>query len=100
MSARVAQLMMVPTVRVREVIQKQRRYASVLGYFMTPVALAAYVLAFWRLGADLSWLDEFFIHQGLFSRWQVWLALAVATQLAAHHLNRLGSPDDSVASRP
>lgn len=98
MSARVAQLMMVPTVRVREVIWKQRRYASVLGYFMTPVALAAYVLAFWRLGADLNWLDEFFIRQGLFSRWQVWLALAVAMQLAANQLNRFGGPGDRITS--
>ena len=40
-------------------------FAPVLGHLMTPVALVGYVLAFWRLGADMNWLDEFFIRQGL-----------------------------------
>ena len=48
----------------------------------------------WRLGADLNWLDEFFIHQGIFSRWQVWLAIAIATHLIANQLNRIGSAND------
>src|SRR5215218_10438982 len=86
----------VPTVRVREAILKQRRYAPVLGFFMTPFALTGYVLAFWRLGADMNWLGEFFITKGLLSRWQVWLAIAIATQLLANQLNRLGSSDDEV----
>jgi hypothetical protein len=60
---------------------------------MTPVALVGYVLAFWRLGADLNWLGEFFISQGLFSRWQVWLAIAIVTQLVANQLNRAGQRD-------
>ena len=77
-----------PTIRFKDVISKQRRYAPVVGYLMTPVALVGYVLAFWRLGADLNWLGEFFISQGLFSRWQVWLAIAIATQLVANQLNR------------
>ena len=88
----------VPTVRVREAILKQRRYAPLVGYFLNPMALVSYVLALWRLGADLNWLDEFFIHQGIFSRWQVWLAIAIATHLVANHLNRIDNPDDSVAS--
>jgi hypothetical protein len=88
----------VPTLRVREAILKQRRYAPVVGYFLNPMALVSYVLALWRLGADLNWLGEFFIHQGILSRWQVWLAIAIATHLVANHLNRIDSPDDSVAS--
>ena len=48
----------------KDVISKQRRYAPVVGYLMTPFALVGYVLAFWRLGADLNWLGEFFIAQG------------------------------------
>ena len=86
----------VPNVRVREAILKQRRYAPVLGFLMTPFVLTGYVLAFWRLGADLNWLGEFFITKGLLSRWQVWLAIAVATQILANQLNRLGSSDDQV----
>ncbi len=46
----------------------------------------------------MNWLDEFFIHNGLFSRWQVWLAIAIATQLAANHLNRVGNRNDRIAS--
>jgi hypothetical protein len=63
---------------------------------MTPFALTGYVLAFWRLGADLNWLGEFFITKGLLSRWQVWLAIAIATQLLANQLNRVGRTDDEV----
>jgi hypothetical protein len=62
------------------------------------VALAGYVMAFWRLGADLNWLSEFFISNGLLSRWQVWLALAMATHAGAHYLNRLSPPDDTVTT--
>ena len=86
-----------PTIRFKDAIWKQRRYAPVVGYLMTPVALVGYGLAFWRLGADLNWLGEFFVDQGLFSRWQVWLAIAIATQLAANQLNRAGRPNDHVA---
>jgi hypothetical protein len=98
MLARRAHLMMAPKVRVQEAILKQRRFAPVLGQLMTPIALVGYVLALWRLGADLNWLDEFFIHNGLFSRWQVWLAIDNATQLAANQLNRVGNRNDRVAS--
>jgi|SRR5215204_7773856 len=86
-----------PTIRFKDAIWKQRQYAPVVGYLMTPLALVGYVLAFWRLGADLNWLGEFFVAQGLFSRWQVWLAMAIVTQLVANHLNRAGRPDDHIA---
>lgn len=76
--------------RVREAISKQRRFAPVFGYLMTPIALVGYVLAVWRLGADLNWLGEFFISNGVLSRWQVWLAIAIATHIAANYLNRAG----------
>lgn len=86
----------VPSVHVREAILKQRRYAPVLGFLITPFALTGYVLAFWRLGADLNWLGEFFITKGLLSRWQVWLAIAIAMQIAANQLNRFGGQDPEV----
>ena len=63
-------------------------YAPALAFVMTPVALTAYVLAAWRLGADLNWFSEFFVERGLMSRWQVWLAIAAAAQMTAHRLNR------------
>ena len=72
-------------------------YAPVLALLMTPVALTAYVLAAWRLGADMSWFSEFFIQKGLMSRWQVWLALAAAAQMTAHRLNRSAEETDAPA---
>jgi hypothetical protein len=56
--------------------------------FLTPLALTQGVLAFWRLGADLDFLGDFFISSGVFSHWQVWLALAIGTQAASVSLNR------------
>ncbi len=81
---------------VRKFIVQPRRYAPVVSYLMTPVALVAYLLAVWRLGADLNWVGEFFISEGLLSRWQVWLALAIATQLVAKELNRLSQRNETV----
>jgi hypothetical protein len=72
--------------------------APVVGYLLTPVALAGYVLAFWRLAADLKWVGEFFISNGLFSHWQVWLAVAICIHILATYLNRFGRPDDTVLS--
>jgi acyl-coenzyme A synthetase/AMP-(fatty) acid ligase len=72
-------------------------YAPLVSSLLTPVALVAYMLACWRLGADLNVTGEFFISQGVFSRWQVWLALAIITQLGAKELNRrVGSNDSTI----
>ena len=71
--------------------------APLLRYLLKPVALVAYVLSVWRLGADLDWTDAFFISSGLFSHWQVWLALAIGTQVAAAHLSaKAGEHDDII----
>ena len=83
---------------VRDLIDGPRKYAPVVSYLMTPVALTGYVLAFWRLGADLNWVGEFFISTGFFSRWQVWLAIAIVTQFAAKELSRLSRPDHTATS--
>ena len=63
-------------------------WIPVVRQFMTPVAATAYALAFWRLGVDLNWTSDFFIGGGLFSRWQVWLAMAALMQLAASRIDR------------
>ena len=68
-------------------LRNPKDYVSVFGYLLSPVAIAGYALALWRLGADLEWKSEFFIADGVLSKWQVWLALAIATQTAAHRLN-------------
>jgi hypothetical protein len=83
---------------MKKLIERPRQFAPVVSYLMTPIALVGYMLAFWRLGADLNLAGEFFISQGLLSRWQVWLALAILTQIAAKELNRLAHSDDNLAS--
>jgi len=69
---------------------KQRRLALTLAAFLSPAALMAASLAGWRLAADLNWTRQFAISAGLFSHWQVWIAMAVTLQLAASRLNRYG----------
>jgi hypothetical protein len=44
----------------------------------------------WRLSADLKWAGEFAISRGLFSHWQVWIAVAGVLQTCASILNRYG----------
>jgi hypothetical protein len=70
-----------------------KQFGPIVGQLMTPVALTGYLLAAWRLGADMNWLGDFFISKGLLSRWQVWLALAAATQVAANQMKRSGRTD-------
>jgi hypothetical protein len=54
-----------------------------------PVVLMAYVLGIWRLASDLGMAGEFAI-SGIFSHWQVWIALAAALHIASVSLNRYG----------
>jgi hypothetical protein len=76
-----------------------KQYAPALSYLLIPVAMTGYALALWRLGADLDWTADFFVSDGIFSKWQVWLALAIATQAGAHHLSRRsGQPDDAAGA--
>jgi hypothetical protein len=78
---------------MKRLVDRPRRFAPAVGQLLTSVALGGYVLALWRLGADLDITGEFFISQGLLSRWQVWLALAAATQLASRELSRIDHKD-------
>jgi hypothetical protein len=59
------------------------------GVFLKPLALTQAVLGVWRLGADLGWAGDFFISAGIFSHWQVWIALAAMTQTLAVYLDRV-----------
>jgi hypothetical protein len=70
-----------------------REFVRSLTSLVSPIAFTAYVMAAWRLGADMNWLGEFVISQGLLSRWQVWLALAVAAQICAQQLSRAWNTD-------
>ncbi|MEO8371965.1 MAG: hypothetical protein ABI806_22455 [Candidatus Solibacter sp.] len=78
--------------------QKDKRLALVLAALLPPSALAAAILAIWRVAADLNWTNSFAISSGIFSHWQVWLAAAVALQACARALTRYGKSSDPAAS--
>ncbi len=62
--------------------------ASMLGLVLTPVAVLAAVLGAWRLGADPGWTSDFFIADGLLSRYPLWFAVSIAAQISSFLLNR------------
>jgi hypothetical protein len=65
--------------------------ASAVASLLAPAGLTASALAFWRLGSDLGLARQFIITAGLFSHWQVWLAVAGLVQFTATMLNRYGA---------
>lgn len=71
-------------------LARNRELASVAAALLTPAAAMALVLGVWRLGADLKWTGEFAISRGIFSHWQVWIAMAGLLQTCASILNRYG----------
>jgi hypothetical protein len=77
--------------RVRRQGRKNRRVALAMAALLTPASLMAFALAFWRIAADLKWAGEFAIAHGMFSHWQVWIAMAFLLQGCAILLNRYGS---------
>lgn len=67
-----------------------REVASLLASLLTPAAVIALVLCAWRLAADLAWAGAFVFDSGLFSHWQVWVAMAGLLQTCASFLDRYG----------
>jgi hypothetical protein len=65
---------------------KRRELLLASASLLTPVCVMAYVLAFWRLAADLGMARE--APQGFFSHWQLWIAIAAGLQLTARNLLR------------
>jgi hypothetical protein len=78
---------------------RNRRIALAIAALLTPAALAALVLAIWRLGADLNLTGSFAIPSGLFSHWQVWMGAAILLQVCALALNRYGRGTSSSLGR-
>ena len=69
-------------------VARNREFASLAAALLTPAAALSLVLGVWRLCADLKWTGEFVISRGLFSHWQVWIAMAGLLQTCASVLNR------------
>lgn len=68
---------------------KNRRLALSGGALMVPAALMAYVLGVWSLASEMGMSGAFGI-TGLFSHWQVWIAIAVALHVSSSILTRYG----------
>jgi hypothetical protein len=79
--------------------QKNRHVALAFGALLTPAALMAYVLGFWRLAADMGVAGAFGI-SGFFSHWQIWILLGVMLQFGGHALNRYGRDGALHVPRP
>ena len=77
-----------------------RRISMVCAALLTPAALMAWALGGWRLMADLKWTGDFAIRDGIFSHWQVWVALGVGVQFVAFILTRAGRKDDADFESP
>ena len=86
--------------RIKKTTGKNRNTALAIAALVTPATLLAFVLAFWRMSADIGITSAFPITQGLFSHWQVWLAIAVTAQFLTVALNRYGRDGRFRISRP
>jgi ABC-type amino acid transport system permease subunit len=76
--------------KVQKKTGKQRSVALAAAALLAPVCVVAWVVAFWRVGADLGVTGGFAISSGLFSHWQVLVAVALLFQLAYIGLSRYG----------
>ena len=79
--------------RVRQKRRKNQHVALAFAALLTPAAVMAFVLAFWRLTADFKAVGQFPIADGLFSHWQIWIAGAAILQVGAILLNRYGKSE-------
>ncbi len=70
------------------------RYFTGMVALLTPVSLGAFVLAAWRLAADIGWAGAFAIESGIFSHWIVWMGIGLMTQFVAATLGREVTEDD------
>jgi hypothetical protein len=72
-------------------------WALAVGSLLAPLALVALTVSFWGFAAEFRWASSFFITVGLFSHWQVWLALAGLFLLLARLLSNYGSREETLA---
>ena len=69
-----------------EALMLGRQLPKILVALLTPAALVALAMGLWRLGTDLDWAGAFPISAGIFSHWQVWIALSIALKMLSSSL--------------
>jgi hypothetical protein len=57
-----------------------------IALLLAPTAFLALVFGVWRLGEDMGWTEAFFISNGLFSHWQVWIAISIGLAVTGKKL--------------
>jgi formate hydrogenlyase subunit 4 len=72
----------------REAVRHLRLAFDAVSFLANSLAVAALALGLWRLAGDLNLAGNFFIGQGLFSHWQVWIALAMGLKFGHVSLDR------------
>lgn len=72
---------------IQRKVGKNRHVASAMAALLTPLALMAYVLGFWRLASDMGLAGEFGF-SGVFSHWQIWIPMGALVQFTAGVLNK------------
>jgi hypothetical protein len=80
--------------RVRRHRAEGREMALAFSSLLTPVCVMAYVLAFWRLAADVGLAGDSGL-QGPLAHWQVWFAVAAGIQMGGRLLARRLEPERS-----
>lgn len=68
-----------PTFRPIQLGPDTREALLLLIHLLKPSSLAFFLLAAWRFTADLNWLSEFPISDGLLNHWQIWGFFGMAT---------------------
>jgi len=63
-------------------------FASGMANLLTLFSVGSFAVGAWKFLADLGWAGGFFISQGIFFHWQVWILVAVAVQLLSFRLSR------------
>jgi hypothetical protein len=58
------------------------------GFVLTLLALTAALLGSWRFSAGLGWTSQFVIDAGLWSRYQLWFAIAICAHVVSVLLGR------------
>jgi hypothetical protein len=71
---------------------KNQRLALAAASLLAPTALAAWMLAIWKIASDLKLAGPFGFGRGLLVHWQFWLGIALALTMVATKLNRFGRP--------
>ncbi|NWF82285.1 MAG: hypothetical protein HXY18_00475 [Bryobacteraceae bacterium] len=59
-----------------------------LSAILWPASTVPMALALWRMGEDLGFARDFFLRDGLASKWQIWFALSLTMMWSARQLAR------------